>query len=91
VVAIVQDVARPFADKNAFQELDHLDLFKGVAKWIKRVADVDRIDDYVDAAFTAAASGRPGPAVLIAPIDMFMDKPAIQSAPRNASLGHFPL
>lgn len=91
VVAIVQDVARPFADKNAFQELDHLDLFKGVAKWIKRVADVDRIDDYVDAAFTAAASGRPGPAVLIAPIDMFMDKPSVQDAPRNASLGHFPL
>jgi acetolactate synthase-1/2/3 large subunit len=91
VVAIVQDVARPFADKNAFQELDHLDLFKGVAKWIKRVADVDRIDDYVDAAFTAAASGRPGPAVLIAPIDMFMDKPSAGNAPRHASLGQFPL
>src|SRR5690554_6888294 len=48
VVAIVQDVARPFADKNAFQELDHLELFKGSAKWIRRVADVNRIDDYVD-------------------------------------------
>ena len=28
IVAIVQDVARAFADKNAFQELDHLDLFR---------------------------------------------------------------
>ena len=91
IVAIVQDVARPFADKNAFQELDHLDLFKGVAKWIKRVADVNRIDDYVDMAFTAAASGRPGPAVLIAPIDMFVDAAPLEAGQRVASLGHFPL
>lgn len=91
VVAIVQDVARPFADKNAFQELDHLELFKGSAKWIRRVADVNRIDDYVDMAFTAAASGRPGPAVLIAPIDMFLDKPTPGANSRMASLGTFPL
>jgi len=91
IVAIVQDVARPFADKNAFQELDHLDLFKGVAKWIKRVADVNRIDDYVDMAFTAAASGRPGPAVLIAPIDMFVETAASGNDERVASLGTFPL
>lgn len=91
IVAIVQDVARPFADKNAFQELDHLDLFKGCAKWIKRVADADRIDDYVDMAFSAAASGRPGPAVLIAPIDMFNDVPKSNDAPRLANLGSFPL
>src|SRR5690606_34770399 len=91
VVAIVQDVARPFADKNAFQELDHLELFKGSAKWIRRVADVNRIDDYIDMAFTAAASGRPGPAVLIAPIDMFLDTPAPGANNRLASLGTFPL
>lgn len=91
IVAIVQDVARPFADKNAFQELDHLDLFKGVAKWIKRVADVDRIDDYVDMAFTAAASGRPGPAVLIAPIDMFVETAGSGGESRTACLGTFPL
>lgn len=91
VVAIVQDVARPFADKNAFQELDHLDLFKGVAKWIRRVADIDRIDDYVDMAFAASASGRPGPAVLIVPIDIFVDTPRVASSNRMASLGTFPL
>lgn len=91
IVAIVQDVARPFADKNAFQELDHLDLFKGVAKWIRRVADVNRIDDYVDMAFTAAASGRPGPAVLIAPIDMFVETAETRNDQRTAALGTFPL
>ena len=91
IVAIVQDVPRAFADKNAFQELDHLELFKGSAKWIKRIADVNRIDDYIDMAFTAAASGRPGPAVLIAPIDLFVDVPNATGEQRMANLGTFPL
>jgi acetolactate synthase-1/2/3 large subunit len=91
IVAIVQDVHRQQTDKNAFQELDHLELFKGVAKWIKRVTEIDRVDDYVDMAFTAAASGRPGPAVLIAPIDLFLDTPKASNGQRLASLGAFPL
>ncbi|AMJ61570.1 acetolactate synthase catalytic subunit [Bosea sp. PAMC 26642] len=91
IVAIVQDVPRAFADKNAFQELDHLDLFKGVAKWIRRLSDVDRIDDYIDMAFTAAASGRCGPAVLIVPIDLFQDQARTATGSRVASLGSFPL
>jgi acetolactate synthase-1/2/3 large subunit len=91
IVAIVQDIARPYTDKNAFQELDHLDLFKGSAKWIRRITDVNRIDDYVDMAFTAAATGRPGPAVLIAPIDLFVDTPKPGANSRMASLGAFPL
>ncbi|SEQ26574.1 acetolactate synthase-1/2/3 large subunit [Faunimonas pinastri] len=91
IVAIVQDVHRQQTDKNAFQELDHLELFKGSAKWIKRITEVDRIDDYVDMAFTAAASGRPGPAVLIAPIDLFNEAPKVGQGERIASLGAYPL
>ncbi|MCF8482760.1 MAG: acetolactate synthase catalytic subunit [Rhodospirillum sp.] len=90
VVAIVQDVHRKQVDKNAFQELDHLELFKGAAKWIRRVSEADRIDDYVDMAFTAAASGRPGPAVLIVPIDMFVET-GVEGDKRRASLGTYPL
>ena len=89
IVAIVQDVHRDFTDKNAFQELDHVALFSGVSKWARRVADPARIDDYVDMAFAAAASGRGGPAVLLVPLDV-LDLQA-QSAPRGASLGAFPL
>ena len=69
IVAIVQDVRRNQTDKNAFQDLDHLDLFRGCAKWVRRVTEASRIEDYVDMAFTAAASGRPGPAVLLCPQD----------------------
>lgn len=93
VVAIVQDVARPFTDRNAFQEMDHFALFGGCAKWIRRVADPARIDDYVDMAFTAAASGRPGPAVLMVPLDLLDERPDLMPAEgrRTADLGHFPL
>jgi acetolactate synthase I/II/III large subunit len=90
IVALVQDVARPLADKNAFQELDHLELFKGCAKWIRRVERADRIEDYLDMAFTAAAGGRPGPAVLLCPLDLF-DDAMPDPLGRGADLGRFPL
>ncbi|GJD50861.1 Acetolactate synthase isozyme 3 large subunit [Methylobacterium crusticola] len=93
VVAIVQDVSRRFTDKNAFQELDHLALFSGVAKWVRRVGDPSRIDDYVDMAFTAAGTGRPGPAVLLVPLDILDEPAGIDAvAPRRAArLGTYPL
>lgn len=89
VVAIVQDLHRGATDKNAFQELDHFALFSGVSKWIRRVSDAERIDDYVDMAFTAAASGRAGPAVLMVPVDVLDEVVAPQG--RQASLGKYPL
>jgi acetolactate synthase-1/2/3 large subunit len=91
IVAIVQDVHRKQVDKNAFQELDHLELFRGVAKWVRRVSEVERLADYVDMAFTAAASGRPGPAVLIVPMDLFSDPAPIVKREHRSSLGTFPL
>lgn len=90
IVAIVQDVRRTQTDKNAFQELDHLDLFRGCSKWVRRVSHISRIDDYVDMAFTAAASGRPGPAVLLCPQDLLLE-PAGAGDVRRKNLGIYPL
>ena len=90
LVALVQDVPRGNLDRNAFQELDHLELFKGCAKWVRRVPVSARIDDYVDMAFAAAASGRPGPAVLLCPLDLIGEVGVAASA-RGATLGHYPL
>jgi acetolactate synthase-1/2/3 large subunit len=93
LVAIVQDVRRTQTDRNAFQELDHFGIFAGCAKWVRRVSDASRIDDYVDMAFTAAASGRPGPAVLMVPQDLLVESIQIAASPdrRFASLGVYPL
>ncbi len=90
IVALVQEVARNTYDKNAFQELDHFALFAGCAKWVRRVDRASRADDYVDMAFTAAATGRPGPAVLLCPAD-FLNEAAEIAEKRSAHLGAFPL
>lgn len=89
VIALVQDVSRLHHDKNAFQDLDHIGMFSPVAKWVRRVGDASRIDDYVDQAFAMACSGRPGPVVLLLPSDLLLE-PAVGTG-RRASLGHFPL
>ncbi|MDH4056868.1 MAG: thiamine pyrophosphate-binding protein, partial [Gammaproteobacteria bacterium] len=90
VLALVQDVVRTQTDRNAFQELDHLALFQSCTKWVRRVTEPSRVADYVDMAFTNAASGRPGPVALILPADLLLEKiPA--PTHRSVSLGHYPL
>lgn len=90
VIALVQEITPDIADRNAFQELDHFALFSGVAKWVRRVDDVERIDDYVDMAVTMATTGRPGPVVLLAPGHVLAA--IAKSEPvRRAELGAFPL
>src|SRR5690349_14302797 len=90
VVALVQEVDRPDLDRNAFQELDHIALFAGCTKWVRRVTEVSRVEDYVDMAFAAATGGRPGPAVLLLPADLLRE-PAAPSSGRRVSLGTYPL
>ncbi len=90
IVALVQEVNRNQTDRNAFQELDHIRMFEPVSKWVRRIDRADRLEDYVDMAFTAACSGRPGPAVLLVPADLLSDSAAPPS-PRRACLGIYPL
>ena len=90
VVALVQEVTRATTDKNAFQELDHLNMFAPVAKWVRRIDRADRLEDYVDMAFVAAGSGRPGPAVILVPADLLIEN-APPPSPRVARYGFFPL
>ena len=92
IVALVEEVSREHEEKNAFQELDHFALFKGVSKWVKRIPIHERIEDYIDRAFTIAASGRPGPTVLLCPKDIIGDaKEYLIDKRRVQNLGTFPL
>ncbi|WP_405162649.1 acetolactate synthase catalytic subunit [Nocardia sp. NBC_01499] len=89
VVAFIQDVPSPIRNKNAFQEIDHQSLFSGCTKWFDRLDDPDRVHDYIDAAFRAATSGRPGPAVLMLPKDVLeLDAP---QTPEHLGPTVFPL
>ncbi|KAB2848631.1 MAG: acetolactate synthase catalytic subunit [Hyphomicrobiaceae bacterium] len=91
IVALVQEVERHQADKNAFQEFDHRALFSSCAKWTRTLISADRVDDYVDAAFIAATSGRPGPAVLLLPADVLREPVKPSPARRTMSYGRWPL
>ena len=91
IVALVQEVERPQFDRNAFQELDHLSLFQSCSKWVRRLATADRVDDYVDAAFVAAGSGRPGPAVLLLPADLLREAAAESPFVRRTRYMHWPI
>jgi acetolactate synthase-1/2/3 large subunit len=89
LIALVQDVSRTQTDKNAFQDFDHLGLFTPVTKWVRRVTEASRAEDYIDQAFAVACSGRPGPVALMLPADLLLE-PAVPSR-RTVSLGRFPL
>ncbi|WP_120968838.1 acetolactate synthase catalytic subunit [Comamonas sp. lk] len=89
IVALVQDVQRNQTDRNAFQEFDHLGLFASCTKWVRRVTDAERVEDYLDQAIANACGGRPGPVALLLPMDLLVE-PAPKAVRRN-SLGYFPL
>ena len=91
LVALVQEVERPQVDRNAFQELDHFALFSSCAKWVRRILTADRVDDYVDGAFVAAGSGRPGPAVLLLPADLLRERVTPSRLPRSVCCGSWPI
>ncbi len=90
LVALVQDVERPHVDRNAFQEFDHPSLFASCSKWCRRLPAGDRVEDYLDAAFVAAGSGRPGPAVLLLPADLLKEEVEAFSR-RTSCYGTWPL
>lgn len=91
LLALVQDVPLANRDRNAFQEFDHAALFASCAKWVRRLEDPARVDDYLDAAISVACSGRPGPVVLLLPRDILSAGAPAPAVPRRASLGSFPL
>lgn len=91
IIALVQDVNRDQHDKNAFQDLDHMNMLGSVCKWVRRIEQPSRVEDYVYQAMVQAASGRPGPVALLLPADLLAE-PAVTGAQKRTSvLGTFPL
>ncbi|OZI53617.1 acetolactate synthase catalytic subunit [Bordetella genomosp. 5] len=91
VIALVQDVNRDQHDKNAFQDLDHIAMLGSVCKWVRRIDLATRVEDYIDQAFVAATSGRPGPVALLLPADLLQEQAVPAPFARTLSLGRFPL
>src|SRR5690606_8406078 len=90
LVALLQEVDRGNTDRNAFQEIDHVALFQGCTKWVRRVTEAARVEDYIDMAFAVAAGGRPGPVVLLLPADLLSETTG-HHGKREARYGQYPL
>jgi acetolactate synthase-1/2/3 large subunit len=56
-------------DSGEVETLDQLAIVMPVTKWARRVTHLDRIPEYVAAAFKEAVTGRPGPTYLEIAID----------------------
>lgn len=56
-------------DIGSMQDIDQIELMRPLTKWARSVYQVERIPEYLAAAFRQAVSGRPGPVFLEIPVD----------------------
>jgi acetolactate synthase-1/2/3 large subunit len=80
MILFIGQVARPFLERGAFQELDFGRMYGQMAKWVVRIDDPGRIPELMARAFTLATSGRPGPVVIALPEDMLRESVAAADA-----------
>ncbi len=89
MILFIGQVERAFLGREAFQEVDYLKMFGGLAKWVTQIDSADRIPEVVARAFHVAMSGRPGPVVVALPDDLLFNQavagPAVQARPVQAS------
>ncbi len=81
MILFVGQVARPFRQREAFQELDYGAVFGGVAKWAAEIDEAARVPEFVARAMRTAMQGRPGPVVLALPEDMLTETATVPDAP----------
>ena len=74
MVLLIGQVPRSYAEREAQQEIEYRRMFGPLAKWVAQIDQVERIPELVHRAFRVAASGRPGPVVLVLPEDMLEDR-----------------
>ncbi len=70
MILFVGQIARGHKDREAFQEFDTFEVFRGLAKWATDINQPERTAEIVTRALHIAQSGRPGPVVIGLPEDM---------------------
>lgn len=61
------------SDMGSLQDMDHVGLMRSITKWSVQVPAVNRIGEYIDAAFRIAQGNVPGPVFLEMPLDLLMN------------------
>lgn len=81
VLLLVGQVARAERGRGAFQEVDYTRFFGGIAKGVFEILEADRAAEIMVRAFHLAASGVPGPVVIVLPEDVLADE--TETSPAN--------
>ncbi len=74
MVLLVGQIARGQRGRDAFQEVDYVQTFSHMAKWVAEIDEAARVPEFLARAWHTAMSGRPGPVVLVLPEDMLRDE-----------------
>jgi len=84
MLLLVGQVATHQQGREAFQEVDYLQMFGGLAKWVTELTSADDASAVMAEAFHRACSGRPGPVVVALPEDALSGTTAAPAvAPRS--------
>jgi len=67
MILFIGQVDSRFKGREGFQEVDYVQMFGGLAKWVTEIDFIERIPEIVARAFSIAMSGRPGPVVIALP------------------------
>lgn len=81
MILFVGQVESAFKGREAFQEVDYVQMFSGLAKWAVEIDRIERIPEIVGRAFSVATSGRPGPVVVALPEEILFGFAQVADAP----------
>lgn len=73
MLCMVGQISRGDRGRRAFQEIDYLSVYQGVAKQVIVIDQADRVAEQIRHAWLSAVSGRPGPVIVVLYEDMLMD------------------
>lgn len=98
MILFVGQVGTMIRGREAFQEIEHRQMFAPITKWVAEIENAEQIPEYVARAFKCATSGRPGPVVLSLPEDVLAKNVSVQDTvafvpdqpfPEPADIGKF--
>ncbi len=70
LILLIGQVEKRDLRRNAFQEIDYQNMFRGVAKWVGEATEPEQIPELIARAYAMAMQGVPGPVVLSLPEDI---------------------
>jgi acetolactate synthase-1/2/3 large subunit len=70
LILLIGQVEKRDLRRNAFQEIDYANMFRGVAKWVGEATEPDQAPELIARAYAMAMGGVPGPVVLALPEDV---------------------